>query len=386
MNKRRILYVITRPDIGGAQGNVFDLISRVRNQYDVSLAVGFYGSLTDSVAKLGIDVHILPSLVRSINPITDVKAVREFLQLLDSIKPDLVHLHSSKAGTIGRIGCRIARIPSVYTAHGWGFSLGNPVIRRRIAYCSEALLGRLGQIICVSEDDRQQAIHNRVSNPSNIKTIRYGIDALNCQVAQPNVSPPTLVMVARFSEQKDQATLLRAIALLSHLNFCVQFVGSGPYLDDMIKLAEQLDVTEKVDFLGDRNDVPQILSESQVFVLSTNYEGLPISILEAMRAGLPVVGSKVNGIPEEVVDGVTGYIVPPHNAEDLAIALRKLIENPELRSQMGTAGKEKFHSEFEIRRMLTETTSLYEDVMDHHSFINTKDTRMPTMVQNSPKY
>jgi glycosyltransferase involved in cell wall biosynthesis len=114
--------------------------------------------------------------------------------------------------------------------------------------------------------------------------------------------------------------------------------------------------------LGDRRDVPELLQQSQVFILSTHYEGLPISILEAMRCGLPVIGSSVNGIPEEVEQGQTGFVVPPRDPEALANALDRILSSSELRISMGIAAKAKFEREFTIDRMTDETQMIYAEV------------------------
>jgi glycosyltransferase involved in cell wall biosynthesis len=173
-------------------------------------------------------------------------------------------------------------------------------------------------------------------------------------------------MVARFNEQKDQTTLLKAIAQLKDDSIHLDLVGSGPSLESCKALAKSLGIENQVSFLGDRRDVPDLLAQSQIFILSTHYEGLPISILEAMRAGLPVVATSVNGIPEEVVDGKTGFLAPRQDVQALADALHTLINSPEIRQQMGKAGREKFEQEFTVERMITETREIYEAITKNH--------------------
>jgi glycosyltransferase involved in cell wall biosynthesis len=170
-------------------------------------------------------------------------------------------------------------------------------------------------------------------------------------------------MVARFNEPKDQATLLKAIAQLSDQSIHLDLVGSGSAWESCKDLAKSLGIQDQVSFLGDRADVPQLLAQSQIFILCTHYEGLPISILEAMRAGLPVIATKVNGIPEEVEHGKTGLLVPDKDVKEVAKALSTLIESPDLRQQMGEAGRQKFLEEFTIERMIDETRTVYEQVL-----------------------
>ena len=361
--KKVLLYIITQSEIGGAQSNVLDLISGFQEDYDVHLATRVEGQLTEYVKAINVPVHLLPNLARPINLFYDFQAIYECVSLIRRIKPDIVHAHSSKAGLIARVAGLICKVPVVFTAHGWGFSPGNLPLRKWIALFSEKLVAPLGKkIICVSETNRQLAIQLGVGNQNSLVTIHNGIKDIPTDVANPSVQPPRLIMVARFNEPKDQGTLLKAIACLS-FPFHLDFVGSGASMESCQALAESLGVKDKVSFLGDRTDVPQLLAQSQIFILTTHYEGLPISILEAMRAGLPVIATEVNGIPEEVENGKTGLLVPDKDIKEVAKALSILIESPELRQQMGEAGRKKFLEEFTIERMLDETRIVYEQVL-----------------------
>ena len=124
-----------------------------------------------------------------------------------------------------------------------------------------------------------------------------------------------------------------------------------------------LGLSNRVFLLGERNDVPSILASSDVFVLPSNWEGLPYTVIEAMMAGLPVVATSVGGVPELVEDGVTGFLVPRSDPEALAEALQRLIDDPELRERMGKAGRQKAMCEFTLDRMLRETEKVYEEVL-----------------------
>jgi glycosyltransferase involved in cell wall biosynthesis len=363
-SKPVLLYVITKADLGGAQGNVLDLMRVFSHHYDVHLAVGAFGPLTDDATALGVAVHIVKSLTRSINIFRDWHCVQDFSRLIRQIKPCLIHAHSSKAGVVARASGKLCSIPTVFTAHGWGFSPGTPKLRRVVALITEKLLAPISsRIICVSESDRQLALKLGVGNCKVLNTVRYGIYDTPVRSAQPAMQSPRLIMVARFNEQKDQATLLKAIAQLPDFVGHVDFVGSGPSLEACQALAQTLGISQKVAFLGDRRDVPDLLAKSQIFVLATHYEGLPISILEAMRGGLPVIGSSVNGIPEEIDHGVTGLVVPPRDPSALATAILSLVESPELRQAMGTAARQRFEREFVVDRMVRETEAIYADLL-----------------------
>lgn len=361
--KKVLLYIITRPDIGGAQSHVLDLIKGFCNKYEVHLATGFEGPLTESVKKLNVPVHLLPNLLRPINVIQDFRATRECISLIRTINPDIIHAHSSKAGLISRIAGWKCKVPVVFTAHGWGFSYGNPPMRRRIALLSEKLTASLAtKIICVAQSDYDLAKSQGVGNENSLTVVRYGIE--NIIVPTPNLAqqPPRLIMVARFNEQKDQATLLKAISQIKSYDFHLDLVGSGLSLESCKTLAASLGILDKVSFLGDRRDVPELLAKSQIFILSTHYEGLPISILEAMRAGLPIVATSVNGIPEEIEDEKTGSLVGHQDVKELTNALSKLIMSTDIRQQMGQKGREKYLQEFTVERMVTEVQAVYEEI------------------------
>jgi glycosyltransferase involved in cell wall biosynthesis len=365
-HKPKIFYIITKSDLGGAQGHVRDLIFNIYKDWDIHLAVNCRGPLTENVSALGIPVHLLPSLARSINLFYDYNAVKECIAIIHKIKPDIIHAHSSKAGVIARIAGWITKIPTVYTAHGWGFTPGTPKLRRTIALIAEKLLASLSsKLICVSESDQQLAKSCGVGNDNSLAVVQNGIK--NIAVSTPTLEqqPPRLIMVARFNEQKDQVTLLKAIEKIKNYDFHLDLVGSGISLTSCKALAKSLGISDKVSFLGDRRDVPNLLARSQIFILSTHYEGLPISILEAMRAGLPVVATSVNGIPEEIDDGKTGLLVPRQNVEILADALSKLIQSPKIRKQMGEASRDKFLQEFTLERMIKQTRAIYDEILQN---------------------
>ena len=359
----KLLFIITRPDLGGAQSHVKALLTGFAQTYELHLAIGSLGPLTDALQDLALSIHVLPALIRPIQPVQDMRAVQQCTALIRQIRPDLIHAHSSKAGIVARIAGRRERIPVVFTAHGWAFAPEAPPLRRRLALVIEKLIAPLTtELICVSGQDYRLAMQLGVGRPQHANIIRYGIQP-GAPLADPRQSPPRLVMVARFNEQKDQETLLRAIAQLKCPEVQLEFIGSGPTLATCQQLAKSLGIAEQVIFSGDCTDVEQRLAQAQLFILSTHYEGLPISILEAMRAGLPVVATQVDGIPEEVTDGETGFLTAHADLDSLVRALHKLLHNSELRQQMGTAGRHKFLSQFTLERMLTETEAIYHKIL-----------------------
>ncbi len=365
MARKTLLYVITKSELGGAQGHVYDLISSLYRDYEIHLAVGTPGLLTDKMTALGVKIHIMPSLQRRISPAKDLRAIKECVSIVKLVKPDLIHCHSSKAGVVARLAAKICRVPAIFTAHGWGFDPRSPRLQRNIALGIEKILAPFAtKIICVSESDRQLAISLKVTDPKVVVTIMNGISHGTTPTATPSQQPPKLIMVARFNRgQKDQHTLMKAIAQIKS-PIELDFVGTGPDWEESKTLAKELKITDRVAFLGDRLDVPDLLARSQIFVLSTHYEGAPISILEAMRCGLPVIATNVNGIPEQVTDKVTGLLVPHQDINALTKAISSLTTDPIVRQQMGDAGKNKFFQEFTVEQMVEKTQNLYRSILN----------------------
>ncbi len=358
----KVLYVITRAEHGGAPGHVGTLLQGFRDELDVSLATGEEGVLTRQARALGVPVHILPSLVRPIALAKDARAVEEALCCVRSVKPDLVHLHSSKAGLIGRVAARRAGVPAVFTAHGWGFTDGVPWRRKNVVLLSEWVAAKWTQkIITVSEADRRLALRYRVARPEALATIHNGVPDTP-ERAAPESNPPTVIMVARFVPQKDPHLLLEALTEIDPSTYRLLLVGDGPGRPQAEAHARTLGL-RNVTFLGTRDDVPDLLARSHVFVLPTKWEGFPISILEAMRAGLPVIASDVGGVREAVGEGETGFLVPRGDAATLRKRLELLLKNSELRAHLGAEGRRRFEAHFGLERMLKKTRAVYDDAL-----------------------
>ncbi|MFO7169584.1 MAG: glycosyltransferase, partial [Chloroflexota bacterium] len=301
--------------------------------------------------------------VRPIRPLADARAVAECYALISRLAPALVHAHSSKAGLVARAAARAAGVPSIFTAHGWGFAPGVPALRRPLVWASEALAAQLGgPILCVSEYDRRLALRSGVVARAGVSTVYCGLPA-DAPPAAPEREPPLVVMVARFFPQKDHATALAAFAAVRRADARLLLVGDGPGLERCRALAASLGLGERVEFLGARDDVPAILARAQVFLLCSHYEGIPISVLEAMRAGLPVVASDVGGIPEAVEHGRSGLLVPRGDPRAAADALQLLLDQPQLRLSMGRAGRARFLERFTRERMVERVAAAYDALL-----------------------
>lgn len=264
------------------------------------------------------------------------------------------------------MGARLAGVPAVFTAHGWAFSEGIPQPRRWVMLQAERLAAHWAErIICVSEYDRRLALQYGVGRPEQLVTVHNGIPPVADSLwAKPGEGGNVrLVMVARFSPPKDPFLLLRALAGLKGCTWELWFVGGGELEELAREESTRLGLGDRVCFLGTRRDVAELLARCHIFVLISNWEGLPLTVLEAMRAGLPVVASDVGGVGEAVVDGVTGFLVPRGDVRLLRERLKVLLENPELRARMGAAGYERFRKHFTVDRMVARTKEVYYEVL-----------------------
>jgi len=366
----RILYLITRADLGGAQVHLLDLLKGLRGSIDATVVVGEEGFFTDAVRDLGLECRVTPHLVQPISPAKDMRAVFQLVQLMRELKPDLIHAHTSKAGAVGRFAARMAGIPSVFTAHTWCFAEGTSWKWKLAGVPCERLAARFGSaIINVSDANRRLAASHGISNQVRLLTIHNGITDVSARAEPEFAGIPRIVMVARCAPQKDQALLLRALA---EIDMPVQaiFVGDGETRPALEAEVCRLNLRNRVEFLGERRDVAQILSACHIFALPTRWEGFPLSILEAMRAGLPVVASDVGGVAEAVIDSKTGFLAPCGDEFAFRARLRELIERPALRGKMGAAGRRRYETEFTLESMLRKTLAVYQEVLDVRARVN----------------
>ena len=363
----KIAYLITRSDnIGGAQVHVRDLARAMREDgHDPWVLTGGEGPFTQSLVAQGTPVVSLRHLTAPIAPWRDLLATAEVRGALRRLRPDLVSAHSSKAGVLGRVAARSLRIPIVFTAHGWSFTPGVPRASAAIYRWSERMAAPLAsRIITVSDFDRELAIRERVSVADRLVTIHNGMpDIPPALLADPGASPVRLAMIARFEPQKDHATLFRALAEVRELDWSLDLIGDGPLMPEARRLLEQLGLAARVTFRGQVDTVPALLARAQVYLLVSNWEGFPRSILEAMRAGLPVVASQVGGVAEAVEHGASGFLAPRGDWSAVAGGLRTLLQDPELRRRQGARGRALFRERFNLSQTIARTVAVYRAVV-----------------------
>lgn len=363
----RLVYVVTRADrIGGALVHVRDLAMEMQSAgHKVTVLTGGTGCFTDQLAERDVPFIPLRHLSRPIRPVSDARALLELRSVLRRLKPHLVSTHSTKAGWLGRMAARSLGIPVLFTAHGWSFTEGVPRLAAQVHLWAERVAGPFAdRIITVSRYDRDLALKHRIAPARKIVAVHNGMPDVGPQFrADPGRCPPHLVMVARFEEQKDHSTLLRALGRLVAMPWTLELIGDGPLLDDARELARALGIADRVQFAGARHDVAHRLARAQLFLLISHWEGFPRSILEAMRAGLPVVASRAGGAAESVEHGVTGAVVRPREVGELVQALEPLLADAELRQRLGSGGRQRYEAFFTFDHMLAHTIGVYEQIL-----------------------
>jgi glycosyltransferase involved in cell wall biosynthesis len=358
----RLIFLVTRADtIAGNQVYILELAKMLRTHgHEILVVTGAPGIFTAALQQLALPYRICWSLQRAINPLQDVTALMALQKILREFQPNLVSAHSSKAGILGRLASKLYGVPCIFTAHGWAFTEGVPQPLRNIYRFLEKTLAPLAsQIICVSEHDRQLGVQAGM-DAQKLVTIRNGMPdiPISSRAQAGEGQPVRIATIARFDSQKDYATLLKACQPLTNVQ--LDLVGDGAQLAAMQDLAKNLGMSDRVNFLGFRSDVSSILAQAHIFTLISNWEGFPITTIEAMRAGLPVVVSDVGGAAEAVLEGQTGYGVARGDVSTLQQRLAALAADPSLRQSMGQAARQRYEAEFTFEQMFQQTLVVYE--------------------------
>lgn len=364
----KVAIVVTNSDLAGAPIHCSYLIrSLVKAGNSVYFFSGEAREIFNQLQELGVPCEVVDGLCSRVSLWKDLKAVLKLRHRLKVLDVDVIHLHSSKAGLVGRFAAFSLGLPVIYTVHGWGFGPARPKLQSfLVRLCELATKPLTAHWIAVSESDRQQGIECLSLSPAKITTIYNGIPRVDladktCMRTEKGAAF-RLVMVARNSYQKDYDTLFRALAIIPMtVNLELLVIGEGTdepaFKERAFTLAAQR--RKNIVFMGLRHDVASILATCDVFCLTSRYEGLPIAIIEALMAGLPVIASDVGGVRELVFEGENGYLVSRGQERDVAAKIYKLAENPELVWRFGNRSRNLYHTRFTVEAMGQEVLKLY---------------------------
>lgn len=313
-----------------------------------------------------------PPLARSFSPIAQLRALWALIRLIRREKPDVVHAHMPISGFLARVAAKLCGVPCIaYTCHGFLFNQPGSRAKRLLAKVLEWGAGAITDIyLTVSHDEAADALRLHI-HPHPI-AIGNGRDS---RIFHPNPqarqqvraalgTPPqavVIIVVSRLVRHKGYPELLAAMRDVPDAELWI--VGErlasdhGATLDAALAQSSR-ELGPRLKRLGYRTDIPALMAAADIFTLPSHFEGLPMSIIEAMLTGLPVVATDIRGPREQVVDGQTGLLVPPASITPLAQALRKLVSQPALRRSMGTAGRERAVARYEERVVLEKTVRL----------------------------
>jgi glycosyltransferase involved in cell wall biosynthesis len=356
----RVVHVTPGLDVGGLEKLLVEFARHAdRARFALRfVSLGGRGVLADEIEECGWPVTALgsPAGLR-------LGLLLRLAWLLRHWQADVIHTHDERALVYGAFAGQLANVPrSCHTQHG----------RKTLSRRQKLLIGAGSRSIhCfvgVSEDIRRWAVAQGVRS-RRVRTIQNGIDVGRFASSRPRPDGPG-VLVARLSPEKDVETLLRAVSLVVREDpgFRLEIAGDGPCMPSLQQTASVLGLNQSVRFLGQVRDVAAVLARSGLFVLSSLSEGISLTLLEAMASGLPVVGTRVGGNPEVVVDGETGLLVPASNPAALAVGLLRLRRDSGEATRMGRAGRRRVEERFDVRRMVAQYEQMYLGV----SAVNTE--------------
>ncbi|MEW6173588.1 MAG: glycosyltransferase [Bacillota bacterium] len=374
MNRLKVVHVI-RPAAGGMKRHLINLLEYTDKERFEPLVAGPPGETLSEAAESGIRVFAV-SLPGELNPAQDAGTILRLARMLQKEKAAILHAHGSKAGLVGRLAARLARTPVVFfTAHNSIFYEQWPVYKKKVfAFAEKALAHGTFKIIAVSNALRQELLEQERLPPEQVVTVYNGINPKQFRVAEERAAlrqrlkipgeNRVVGTVARLAPQKGVKFLIQAAALIppSERPFFL-VVGDGPLRGELEALARNSGVAERFFFAGAREDIPQVLGVLDLLVLPSVTEGLPLILLEAMAASLPVVATGVGGVPEVVVDGETGVLVRPGDPAGLAREICSILEEPGRAKEMGIAGRKRVCKFFTVERMAGDVLDLYRKAL-----------------------
>ena len=362
----RLMFVITLAEHGGAQTYLSLLLPAVANRFDVTVAAHGPGPLEDAARVAGVRFVPLKHVRRPIAPVHDVLGLVELIRLFRRERPDIVHASSSKAGVLGRLAAFVAGVPvRIFTVHGWAFAAYDGFAGRLYLWADRVVRPLTTLVICVSHRERELGLRKRACASERSVVVHNAVDVRAFRVAVTHGEPPQIISVGRFAYPKDYVTLVRAMASVES-DFRAILVGDGPDQPALANEVRRLGLAPNVTLLGARSDVPELLAGADVFVLSSRSEGLPMSVLEAMAAGLPVVATDVGGVSELVLEGETGLLVPRDETTALAQALERLLRDEDLRRRMAASARARVVREFDLTSFQEAHVELYRRELERH--------------------
>ena len=385
----RVLHIITRLIVGGAQENTLLSVEGLdrRPEYEVTLVTGVdngpEGDLLER-ARRTTRLVIVPELGRSINPLSDVAASYKLYRLIRTGRYHIVHTHSSKAGVLGRLAAKLAGTPIVvHTLHSLVFHDYQPWLVNRLWWAVKMLCAPLtDHFISVSSVISQKAIAAGIGRPEKFTTIYSGMELdwfLDSKVDPAAVrrefgipeDAPVVGKIARLFSLKGHDQLLDAAPEIvrRHPNVRFLLIGDGLLYEHLRSRAREAGILDNFVFAGliPRERIPEMIAGMDVVVHTSLREGLARVLPQALAMGKPCVSFDLDGAPEVVIPGETGFLVKPGDVRELADAISELLANPQLRARMGEAGRHRVDPAFRAETMVEQIASVYQSLLSRYA-------------------
>lgn len=372
----RVAQIVTRFIAGAGTVALHGALELDPDRYEVTILSGQGGRLARAATDAGMRYVPLRYMDHAITPASDLAGLRELGEHLARGRFDLVHTHSAKAGLLGRLAARRAGVPAiVHTFHGFPFHPFQSSLKHRGLLTLERRLGRFtDRFLAVGASVAADAVRLGIAPAERITAIASCIDqsipprtrALARRARETMAIPPGMTVVGtvgRVDYQKAPEVLIEALAQLDRGDIYCVWVGDGPGLEKAEHLARDRGVADRIRFLGDRADVPNLLPGFDLFVLPSRYEGLPCAIAEAMTCGVPVIATAVNSVPEMVVPGRTGLLVPPERPAALAAAIGYLADHRDIAAQFAARAVVHLGDSFTPAALGRDVVAAYERVL-----------------------
>jgi len=385
----RVLHIITRLIVGGAQENTLLSVEGLDGlpEYEVTLATGVddgpEGDLLER-ARRTTRLVVVPELGRSINPLSDIAAFYKLYRLIRKGRYHIVHTHSSKAGVLGRLAAKLAGTPIiVHTLHSLVFHDYQPWAVNRLWWVVKKLCAPMtDHFISVSSIISQKAIAAGIGPPEKFTTIYSGMEL--DWFLDSNVDPaavrrefgipedaPVVGKIARLFSLKGHDQLLDAAPEVVRRHPDVRFflIGDGLLYEHLRSRAREAGILDNLIFAGliPRERIPEMIAPMDVVVHTSLREGLARVLPQALAMGKPCVSFDIDGAPEVVIPGETGYLVKPGDDRELANAISALLDDPQLRSRMGEAGRHRVDPAFRAETMVEQIASVYKMLLSRYA-------------------
>jgi glycosyltransferase involved in cell wall biosynthesis len=377
----RILHIHTLPVISGSGINTFLTMRGMQgNRYESVLACAPGGALIELVQRYGMEVKTFRSLVQPLHPLMDLKAILDLTGHLKRKPYHVVHTHNSKAGFIGRLSAKLARVPViVHTVHGFAFHQQEPPWRRFLFRNLERLASHwCDKMILISQPLVEWALEEKIGRTGKMTRIYSGIEMDRFHPVSEEEKNnlrgrwgltehhAVIGIVSKLWEGKGHDLLIRAFKDIrkEKPQARLVIVGEGYLMEPLKDMVHQAGLSDVVIFTGFHEDVAQLIATFDVAVLPSYFEGMGRVLLEAMAMEKPVVGTAVGGIPDLIEQGLNGYLVSPGSEKELASAVLKILNDKGLALKMGQAGRMKMTDRFSAESMVRSIEKVYSELLE----------------------